>query len=90
MVSASSISTGSSLMMPGFPELAVILVIVLIFFGAGKLPEVFASMGEGVKRFREAQEGGGDAKDVTPPSRIASGADIETAEEVKVSDNASA
>ena len=54
-------------MMPGFPEMAVVLVIVLIFFGAGKLPEVFGSMGEGVKRFREAQrESEQTPLDVTP------------------------
>ena len=43
-------------MLPGFPEMAIVLVLVLILFGAGKLPEVFGSMGEGVKRFREAQD----------------------------------
>ena len=43
-------------MLPGFPEMAIVLVLVLILFGAGKLPEVFGSMGEGVKRFRDAQK----------------------------------
>lgn len=53
--------------MPGPSEMAIILVIVLIFFGAGKLPEVFASFGEGMKRFREAQRDDPFPKDVTPP-----------------------
>ena len=35
-------------------ELGLILVIVLLIFGAGKLPEVFRSMGEGIREFREA------------------------------------
>jgi sec-independent protein translocase protein TatA len=43
-------------MLPGFPEMSIILVLVLILFGAGKLPEVFASIGDGVKRFRSAQD----------------------------------
>jgi len=45
-------------------ELGILLAIVLILFGAGKLPQVFRSMGEGMKAFRDAQRD--DALDVTP------------------------
>jgi sec-independent protein translocase protein TatA len=41
----------------GPTELIVILVIVLIIFGAGRLPQVFSSLGKGVREFREASEG---------------------------------
>lgn len=41
----------------GPPELLLVLVIVLILFGAGKLPQVFGSLGKGIKEFREASEG---------------------------------
>ena len=41
---------------PGPMELGLILVIVLIFFGAGKLPQVFESFGLAVKKFRDAQK----------------------------------
>lgn len=41
--------------MPGLPEMLVILVIVLLLFGAGRLPSVFRSLGEGLKSFRDAQ-----------------------------------
>ncbi len=41
----------------GPTELIVILVIVLIVFGAGRLPQVFSSLGKGVREFREASEG---------------------------------
>ena len=37
----------------GGGELVFILVIVLIVFGAGKLPDVFAQLGRGVRSFRE-------------------------------------
>jgi sec-independent protein translocase protein TatA len=37
----------------GGPELIFLLVIVLIVFGAGKLPEVFGQLGKGVRTFRE-------------------------------------
>ncbi len=38
----------------GFSEWMVILVIVLIVFGAGKLPELGAGIGKGIKNFKEA------------------------------------
>ncbi len=38
----------------GGGELLFILVIVLIVFGAGKLPEVLGQLGRGVKEFRSA------------------------------------
>jgi sec-independent protein translocase protein TatA len=37
-------------------ELGIILVIVLILFGAGRLPQVFESFGKGIKAFRDAQK----------------------------------
>ena len=37
----------------GGGELVFILVIVLIVFGAGKLPEVLGQLGKGVRTFRE-------------------------------------
>ena len=41
----------------GGGELIFILVIVLIVFGAGKLPEVLGQLGKGVKTFREQATG---------------------------------
>ena len=38
----------------GVWEIVLILVIVLIIFGAGKLPEVADSLGKGVKSFKSA------------------------------------
>ena len=38
----------------GMPELIVILVIVLIIFGAGKLPEIGAGMGKAIRNFKGA------------------------------------
>jgi sec-independent protein translocase protein TatA len=37
----------------GGPELVLVLVVVLIVFGAGKLPTVFGQLGKGVRTFRE-------------------------------------
>ena len=38
----------------GMPELIIILVIILIIFGAGKLPEIGGGIGSAIKNFRNA------------------------------------
>jgi len=38
----------------GMPELIIILVIILIIFGVGKLPEIGGGMGKAIKNFRRA------------------------------------
>jgi sec-independent protein translocase protein TatA len=41
----------------GMPELIVILVIVMVIFGAGKLPEIGSALGKSIKNFKRASEG---------------------------------
>ncbi len=41
----------------GWPEILLILVIVLIVFGAGKLPQIGGAIGKGIHEFRKAQRG---------------------------------
>lgn len=41
----------------GMPELVIILVIVLVVFGAGRLPEIGASLGKSIKNFKNASDG---------------------------------
>ena len=60
----------------GMPELVIILVIILIIFGAGKLPEIGEGLGRGIKSFKKATTGD-DAIDVTPEKKE------ETTEEAK-------
>lgn len=50
----------------GGPELIFLLVIVLIVFGAGKLPDVFGQLGRGMRSFRE--ESNADKSAATPPA----------------------
>ena len=40
----------------GFPELILILVIALIVFGPGKLPELGGAIGRGVREFRKTTQ----------------------------------
>jgi sec-independent protein translocase protein TatA len=48
----------------GMPELIIILVIILIIFGVGKLPEIGGGMGKAIRNFRQAtKETTKDTKD---------------------------
>jgi sec-independent protein translocase protein TatA len=53
---------------PGWLEILLILVVVLLLFGAKRLPEVMGSFGKGVKEFKKGvKDIGRDlGKDVTP------------------------
>jgi sec-independent protein translocase protein TatA len=49
----------------GVGELIIILVIVLVIFGAGKLPDLGEGLGKGIRNFRKAVKSP-DEIDVTP------------------------
>jgi sec-independent protein translocase protein TatA len=49
----------------GMPELLVILVIILIIFGAGKLPQIGEGLGKGIRNFRKATTKEPEEIDVT-------------------------
>jgi sec-independent protein translocase protein TatA len=52
----------------GGPELIIVLVIVLIVFGAGRLPSVMRDFGSGVRAFRQAQVEDLQPAGPTPPA----------------------
>ncbi len=66
----------------GMPELIIILVIILIIFGAGKLPEIGEGLGRGIKSFKKATKGE-DEIDVTPEKEEKIEAKKEETEEKK-------
>jgi sec-independent protein translocase protein TatA len=41
----------------GVPELIVILVVALVIFGPGRLPEIGGALGKGIRDFKKAFEG---------------------------------
>jgi sec-independent protein translocase protein TatA len=49
----------------GLPELLVIFLIVLVIFGAGKLPQLGKGVGEGIKNFKDAIKSGAEASDAS-------------------------
>ncbi len=44
----------------GIPELIIILVIILLLFGASRLPEIGRGLGKGIKNFKESTKDEGD------------------------------
>ena len=59
----------------GFPELMIILIIIMIIFGAGKLPEIGSAFGRSIKNFKtsmkEAEEGSIVEGDENKPGQLA-------------------
>ena len=49
----------------GIPELVIILVIVILIFGANRLPEIGRGIGKGIRNFKDANKG--DDKDKDDP-----------------------
>jgi sec-independent protein translocase protein TatA len=68
----------ASLMNLGGPDLIVILLIILVLFGARKLPELARGMGQAVKEFQKAKDEfsdelnkAGKSEDAKPETRAA-------------------
>jgi sec-independent protein translocase protein TatA len=64
----------------GVQELIIILVIVLVLFGAKNLPQIGEGLGKGIKNFRKATKGN-DEIDVTPKEDQAGEKDEESESE---------
>jgi sec-independent protein translocase protein TatA len=55
--------------MPGPQELIVILIIVLVLFGAKKLPELARGLGQGIREFKKASSGAEEQEKIEPPKQ---------------------
>lgn len=42
----------------GFPELVIILIIIIMIFGANRLPEIGRGIGKGIRNFKESTREG--------------------------------
>ena len=54
----------------GFGELLLIFIVILLIFGASKLPQLGDALGKGIKNFKRSVSGN-DEIDVTPPKKEA-------------------
>jgi len=68
----------------GFPELMIILVIIMIIFGAGKLPEIGSAFGNSIRNFKksmkEAEEGTEEIGETTDAAKEVAEGDKEVTE----------
>lgn len=54
----------------GTTELIIILVLVMIIFGAGKLPQVGGALGKGLRNFKDGVKEGDEEKSEKDPDKI--------------------
>jgi sec-independent protein translocase protein TatA len=51
----------------GIPELLIILVIIVLLFGPGRIGKVAGELGKGIKNFREGLTGKDESGQAAPP-----------------------
>lgn len=69
----------------GWQELIIVLIIVVIIFGAGKLPEIGGAMGKSIKEFKKESEDPNALPDGTSATTVGSaGATGKTVESTQV------
>ncbi|MBK8596050.1 MAG: twin-arginine translocase TatA/TatE family subunit [Holophagales bacterium] len=51
----------------GIPELLIILAIIILLFGVGKLPQLGKGLGEGIRNFKQSVKDGGQDPDKKDP-----------------------
>lgn len=44
----------------GVPELMIIFLIIVVLFGASRLPQIGKGLGEGIRNFKKGMKGGAD------------------------------
>lgn len=55
----------------GFPELMLVLIIVVVLFGAGRLGKIMGELGSGIRSFKDGlseEKKDGDQPDSAPPA----------------------
>ncbi|MEA3419970.1 MAG: twin-arginine translocase TatA/TatE family subunit [Campylobacterota bacterium] len=67
--------------MPSMPELLIILAIVVLLFGAKKIPDLAKGVGKGIKDFKKAVKEDNEVVETTPEAK-----EIEKKKETKVAE----
>ena len=52
----------------GLPELAIILVIIILIFGANRLPEIGRGIGRGIRNFKDSTREGSESENTSDKS----------------------
>ena len=53
-----------------FGHILIVLILVLVLFGAGKLPSVMGDIGKGLRNFKSGLKGEPDGKDAATPKAL--------------------
>ncbi|MFO1462698.1 MAG: twin-arginine translocase TatA/TatE family subunit [bacterium] len=53
----------------GPPEMLLLFLIILVVFGAGKIPQIGSGLGKGIRNFRKAVKGDEEESQETPPPK---------------------
>ena len=60
-------------MMPSMPQLMIVLLVVVLIFGASKLPQIGDGMGKAIRNFKKSvKEVEEEVEDITPKKKIES------------------
>lgn len=54
----------------GVPEVLVVLVVALLIFGPGKLPEIGGALGKGIRDFKRSLSGSDDGAEAEEPRQV--------------------
>ena len=68
----------------GFPELMIILVIIMIIFGAGKLPEIGSAFGNSIKNFKKSMK---DAEEIQEATNLENSGDSNSSQTDDLNDS---
>jgi sec-independent protein translocase protein TatA len=63
----------------GFPELLILLVVVLLVFGPKRLPEMGRSLGRGMREFKDSITGNDDDKTTAAPAQLPPAVEVQPA-----------
>jgi sec-independent protein translocase protein TatA len=68
----------------GFPELMIILVIIMIIFGAGKLPEIGSAFGNSIKNFKKSMK---EAEEIQEATNLEASEDLNNSQTEDLNDS---
>jgi len=74
--------------MPGGPELLIILGIVVLLFGAKKIPELAKGFGQGIKNFKKEMKEDDEVVATTEPKKVEKNEEVASAETPKTTTQA--
>lgn len=74
--------------MPSVSELMIILVIILVLFGAKKIPDLASGIGKGIKNFKNAMKDDEEQKQATNESQKIDNQPIQTTTNIQDSQKA--